>query len=306
MRFKRVGVLMGGLSAEREVSLASGRAVADGLVTAGYDAVRIDVGREIDRQLREAAVEAVFVALHGRWGEDGTVQGLLEMLGLPYTGSSVRASAVAMDKDLSRQLLAAAGIPVAPGATITSEHPAALPGALELPVVVKPADEGSSVGVSIVREPSALEPAILAARSCSDRLIIEQLVTGAEVNVAVLEGEILGAVEIESHREFYDYSAKYDEGGSTHHIPPRIPAARTDEAAELARRSFRALGCAGAARVDLIVPEEGNPVVLEVNTIPGMTVTSLLPEIALAAGIQFDQLVARIMERARLHVGAAG
>jgi D-alanine-D-alanine ligase len=208
-----------------------------------------------------------------------------------------------MDKDIARVLLAARGVPVAPGATMMAGAAPELPDGLTLPVVVKPADEGSSVGVGIVRRQSELAPAIGAAASCSDRLIVEQFVAGTEVNVALLDGEVLGAVEIETHREFYDYSAKYDEGGSIHHIPPRIPAGRVDEACGLAQRAYEAIGCAGAARVDLIVPETGPAIVLEVNTIPGMTVTSLLPEIALAAGLPFDQLVARIMEGARLHVG---
>jgi D-alanine-D-alanine ligase len=302
MAFKRVGVLMGGLSAEREVSLESGGAVADGLARSGYDVVRIDPTRELDRQLRESGVEAVFIVLHGRWGEDGTVQGMLEMMGIPYTGSPPLASALAMDKVQSRALFSAAGLPMAAGLVVESpdDDTAA---ALDLPVVVKPADEGSSVGVSIVREPAALRPAVELALSTSKRAIVERYVPGVEVNVAVLDGEVLGSVEIEAHREFYDYSAKYDTGGSTHHIPPRIPAERTAEVERLAVSAFEALGCWGATRVDFIAPDGAEPVLLEVNTIPGMTTTSLLPEIAAAAGIGFDELVSRMMDGARLHVG---
>jgi D-alanine-D-alanine ligase len=303
MGFERVGVLMGGLSAEREVSLSSGEAVADGLARSGFDVVHIDVTRELDRQIREADVEAVFVALHGRWGEDGTVQGMLEILGVPYTGSSPLASALAMDKALSRTLFTAAGLPMARAVVAETDDASAVLAHLSPPVVVKPADEGSSVGVSIVREAADLGPALAQALGMSSRAIVETYVEGVEINVAVIDGEVLGSVEIEPHREFYDYSAKYDEGGSTHHIPPRVPAERVGEVERLAARAFDALGCSGASRVDFIAPPDFRPVLLEVNTIPGMTTTSLLPEIAAAAGIGFDELVSRIMNGARLHVG---
>jgi D-alanine-D-alanine ligase len=303
MGWNKVGVLMGGLSAEREVSLSSGEAVSDGLERSGYEVLRIDVTREVDRQLREADVEAVFIALHGRWGEDGSVQGLLELLGIPYTGSSVLASALAMDKAQTRALLTAAGLPMAPAVVLDANDPRDPLGSLPLPVMVKPADEGSSVGVAIARDRPALESAIAQALSCSDRAIVEQYVVGTEVNVAILDGEVLGSVEIEPHREFYDYSAKYDDGGSSHHIPPRIPRERIDEAEGFAARAYEAVGCSGAVRVDLIVPEHEQMVILELNTIPGMTPTSLLPEIAAAAGISFDELVSRMIEGASLHIG---
>jgi D-alanine-D-alanine ligase len=303
MRWNRVGVLMGGLSAEREVSISSGDAVADGLERSGYDVVRIDVTRQLDNQLREAAVEAVFVALHGRWGEDGTVQGLLELLGIPYTGSSVLASAVAMDKVQSRALLTAAGLPVAPAMVADKTTAPGDLAELELPVVVKPANEGSSVGVSIVRDAAELGTAIRAALACSSRVLVERFVSGSEINVAILDGEVLGSVEIVPHREFYDYSAKYDDGGSTHHVPPRIAADRVAEAERHAVRAYEVIGCTSAVRVDLIVPENDPMVILELNTIPGMTPTSLLPEIAAASGLSFEQLVARMIEGARLHIG---
>ncbi|MBW2277035.1 MAG: D-alanine--D-alanine ligase, partial [Deltaproteobacteria bacterium] len=256
MVFERVGVLMGGLSAEREVSLASGGAVADGLERSGFDVVRIDATRELDRQLREADVEAVFIALHGRWGEDGTVQGMLEVLGIPYTGSSPLASALAMDKALSRALFVSSGLPMAPGITVESPDDPRAAGQIAPPLVVKPSNEGSSVGVSIVRDESALRPALELALSTSKRAIIESYVQGIEVNVAMIDGAVLGSVEIEPHREFYDYSAKYDDGGSTHHIPPRIPDARITEVEQVATEAYAALGCWGAARVDLIVPTD--------------------------------------------------
>ncbi|MCP4605452.1 MAG: D-alanine--D-alanine ligase [Proteobacteria bacterium] len=303
MRWKRVGVLLGGISAERDISLKSGRAVAAGLRRSGFEVVEIDAKRDLDRRLEDASVEAVYIALHGRWGEDGTVQGMLEIMGIPYTGSSVLASAVAMDKVLARTVLTAAGVLVPEGFTLTEKDPASLPDGWALPVVVKPVDEGSSVGVSIVRSENDFSTALKTAFSSSNRTLVEQFVDGTEVTVAVLDGKVLGSLEIEPHCEFYNYSAKYDKGGSTHHVPPRLAPARIEEVLELGERAYSALMCSGAARIDLIVPEESRAVVLEVNTIPGMTEVSLLPEIAQHAGLSFDKLVFQIMERATLHIG---
>jgi D-alanine-D-alanine ligase len=305
MRIRRVAVLLGGLSAERRVSLSSGEAVAKALERSGREVLRIDVDRELDRRLREAGPDAAFIALHGRYGEDGCVQGLLELRGIPYTGSGVLASALAMDKARTRDVLAAAGIPLARGAVL-ADGARGLPPGLDPPVVVKPVSEGSSVGVSIVRRAEDLSAAIDKARGTGSEVLIEAFVAGAEVNVAVLDGRVLGAVEIVPNAgEFYDFASKYDEGGSTHHIPPRLPAVVVESACGIGRRAFLALGCAGAARVDLIVPAVGSPVVLEVNTIPGMTPTSLLPEIAAHAGIPFDELVSLMIEGARLHVACS-
>ncbi len=303
MRYKRVGVLLGGMSAEREVSLKSGRAVAAGLTRAGYDVVEIDAQRDLCRRLADAEVEAVYIALHGRFGEDGTVQGMLEMMGIPYTGSSVLVSALVMDKEITRTLLAAASLPIPQGFTLTKDQPAELPTGWRVPVVAKPANEGSSVGIEIVRKKSDFARAVQNALCHSDRALVEEFVSGAEVTVSVIDGEVLGALEIEPHSDFYDYSAKYDEGGSTHHVPPRLPQDRIDEALTLAERAYQILGCSGSVRVDLIVPEDARTVILEANTIPGMTETSLLPEIAAkAASISFDELVSRIIEGAALHV----
>jgi D-alanine-D-alanine ligase len=303
MKYRRVGVLMGGWSAEREVSLNSGAAVADGLEAAGYAVVRIDASRELDLQIREARIDAAFLALHGRWGEDGTVQGMLEVMGVPYTGSPPLASALAMDKERTRDLLAANGVPIAAGTALSRGATIALPPSLSPPVVVKPATEGSSVGVTIVRDAAALAAALDLAWRSSERAIVERYVAGVEINTAILDGAALGSVEIEPHAEFYDYQAKYAPGGSSHHIPPRIAPPIVAAVEATAAAAYHALGCAGAARVDLIAPPGGTPIVLEVNTIPGMTRTSLLPEIAAHAGISFPELVARIVEGARLWVG---
>ena len=301
MKYKRVGVLLGGLSNEREVSLASGTAVAQSLERLGYDVVPIDATHELDMQLREAAVDVVFLALHGKYGEDGTAQGMLELMKIPYTASGPLASSVAMDKVMTNRVLKSAGLPVAQS-VVFNDAAQKLPTDFDLPVVVKPANEGSSVGVSIVKDISKLEEALKMALKYSKNALVEKFVSGTEIQVAILEGEPLGSVEIESHSEFYDYKAKYSKGGSTHHIPPRIPKEKVDEAEMLAKKAYHALGCAGAARVDLIVPKDAQSVILEVNTIPGMTQTSLLPEIAAHKGISFDELISICIENARLHV----
>jgi D-alanine-D-alanine ligase len=303
MQIQRVGVLMGGLSAEREVSLGSGHAVAEGLRRAGFDVVEIDVGRDLAVRLAHASVDAVYIALHGRLGEDGTVQGLLEVMGIPYTGSGVLSCAVCMDKILSRSVLRACHVPVAPGFELQCVDDD-LPSGWTLPVVVKPSDEGSSVGVTIVKQQVQWKPALELAFQCSHRVLVEKYVHGKEITVAVLDGEPLGTLEIEPRAEFYDYQSKYAPGGSLHHVPARIQEHRTQRALEIAKRAFAALGCAGAARVDMIVPSDENDdlIVLEVNTIPGMTERSLLPEIAAWAGIGFDELVARLVRSASTKV----
>lgn len=301
MGFQKVGVLLGGLSSEREVSLASGRAVAAGLRRSGFEVVEIDVDHHLDEQLRKANVEAVFIALHGKLGEDGTVQGLLEMCRIPYTGSGVTASAVAMDKHLTRSLLTAAGVPVAKGLLLHAGEPAVLPSDWELPVVVKPPAEGSSMGVSIAKSKDAFIADVEKVLLTSPRVLVEQFVAGKEIQVAVLDNKVLGAIEIEPLREFYDYIAKYTKGGAVHHLPPRISNALNAVCCDLAKRAYDALGCAGLARIDLIAKEDTAPIVLEINTIPGMTELSLAPEIAAHAGMSFDVLVSTIMNGARLH-----
>ena len=302
MKYKKVAVLLGGCSKEREVSLASGLAVAAGLRRAGFQVVEIDTEKDLVARILEADVEAAYIALHGRFGEDGTLQGLLELIGLPYTGSSVVASAISMDKQLTRILLQGAGLPVADGVVI--ERPSAeIPHGWNVPVVIKPVNEGSSVGVSVVKDEADLKAALTTAFSLSPRVLVEKYIEGAEVQVAVLNDRVLGAIEVEPKHAFYDYRAKYEEGGAVHHIPPRIPKTRCDLSLELGARAYRAIGCAGLARVDLIVPETGDPVILEINTIPGMTELSLAPEIAAHAGLTFEALVAEVMNSARLHVG---
>jgi len=305
MKGKKIGVLMGGLSAEREVSLKSGAAVHQALLAQGYDAVAIDVGRDLAAVLEREGVQAAFIALHGRYGEDGCIQGLLELMRIPYTGSGVLASALAMHKLFSKQTFAAQGILTAPFRHFRRGEPV-LPAQLPfgLPLVVKPAQEGSSVGVSIVREEQQLAPALeLAFRHDTD-ILVEQYVKGQEVQVGILDDRPIGAIEIVPKGEFYDFEAKYTDGMAEHIFPARLAPALYEKALQTGLAAHRSLGCSGYSRVDLLVTADGGCYVLEVNTLPGMTALSLLPEIAAkGAGLSFEALVARIMESAALSTG---
>ncbi|MBN2714856.1 MAG: D-alanine--D-alanine ligase [Deltaproteobacteria bacterium] len=302
MKYKRIGVLYGGISRERDVSLAGGTAVADALRQNGFEVVPIDVTHDLDVQLRSAKIDAAFIVLHGRYGEDGTVQGMLEMMRIPYTGSGVLASALAMDKALTRRVLSDAGVRVAAGVVITDVNNRTVPQTLSLPVVVKPVEEGSSVGVAIAKTDEEYSKAVQSAFDCSKRVLVEQFVPGKEIQVAVLDDTVLGAVEVVPHKEFYDYEAKYAPGGSTHHIPPRLSKTQIEKICVAGKTAFTAVGCAGAARIDFILTPDDEVVCLEINTIPGMTPTSLLPEIAAHAGMNFQQLVTTLANRARLHI----
>jgi len=304
MKSKRIGVLYGGLSAEREVSLKSGAAVHRALVAQGYNSVAIDVGRDLAEVLKREGVEAAFIALHGRYGEDGCVQGLLELLQIPYTGSGVLASALAMHKLYSKQVFAASGILTAPfrcyrrGETVMLDD---LP--FSLPLVVKPVQEGSSVGVSIVREESRLAPALELAFHHDDEILVEQYIKGQEVQIGILDDRPVGAIEIIPKNEFYDFEAKYTDGMAEHVFPARLEPGLYDKAQQVGLAAHRALGCKGYSRVDLLVTPTGDCYVLEVNTLPGMTALSLLPEIAAkGAGLQFEALVSRIIESASLSI----
>jgi D-alanine-D-alanine ligase len=302
VKSKRIGVLFGGLSAEREVSLKSGAAVHQALVAQGYNAVAIDVGRDLAEVLKREAVEVAFIALHGRYGEDGCVQGLLELLEIPYTGSGVLASALAMHKRYSKQTFTASGILTAPfccyrrGETVRL---ADLPFAL--PLVVKPVQEGSSVGVSIVKEESQLAQALELAFHHDDEILVEQYIKGQEIQIGILDDRPVGAIEIVPKNEFYDFEAKYTDGMAEHVFPARLEPELYEKAQQVGLAAHRALGCKGYSRVDLLVTTNGDCYVLEVNTLPGMTALSLLPEIAAkGAGLSFETLVSRIIESAAL------
>lgn len=293
---KKIGVLMGGSSAEREVSLRSGRAIFNALKSSGYNVVAIDVGPDLYALKREG-VEIAFLALHGGYGENGAVQGMLEVLGIPYTGSGVLASALAMNKEASKKIFLYHKIPVPPFVVLSKEHRAERID-FDLPWVVKPATEGSSVGVSIVREEAQFSAAVEKAFTLSDRVIVEKYIKGKEVHIGILNGRVLGGVEVRPSLEFYSYEAKYTTGLTEYILPPEIDSEAYERAKKAALAANDALGCKGAPRIDLRIDEEGNPYVLEVNTIPGMTETSLLPKIAEKAGLSFTTLIEEILKGA--------
>jgi len=299
----KIGVLMGGLSAEREVSLKSGAAVHKALLEKGYDAVAIDVGRDLAARLAAERIEAAFICLHGRYGEDGSVQGLLELMGIPYTGSGILASALAMDKIFAKKIFAASGMTITPYVVVRQgEEPttAALP--FPLPVVVKPSREGSSVGVSIVKKAEDLPAAVAGAFRYDREILIEQYVKGREIQVGILDGQAIGAIEIVPKNEFYDFEAKYTDGMATHILPAPLPPEQYAALLRAGEQAHRCLGCSGYSRVDFIVTGAGDAYILEVNTLPGMTALSLLPEIAQGAGISFAELVERIVISAALKI----
>jgi len=303
MKTKKIGVLMGGLSAEREVSLKSGAAVHKALLAQGYNAVAIDVGRDLAARLAEAAVEVAFICLHGRYGEDGAVQGLLELAGIPYTGSGVLASALAMDKVFAKKIFAASGLTITPYVVFkkgADPDAAALPFAL--PVVVKPSREGSSVGVSIVKSGKDLPEALENAFRYDREVLVEKYVKGREIQVGIVAEKGIGAIEIVPKNEFYDFEAKYTDGMATHIMPAALPEDQYADLLQLGERAHAALGCSGYSRVDFIVTEEKEAYLLEVNTLPGMTDLSLLPEIAQYAGLGFAALVERILNSASLKI----
>ena len=311
MRSCRIGVLMGGLSSERAVSLKTGEAVVTALLDRGYEAQPIFVDRDIDLVLRQAQIDIAFIALHGRYGEDGCIQGMLETLGIPYTGSDVLASALAMHKVKAKEIFRLHNLPTPPYYVMQRDAEldvAAIHGDFGFPAVVKPVGEGSSVGVEIVHDELELVAACERAFCFDCDLLVERFVAGQEISVAILGDRALGAVEIEVASEggFYDYGAKYRSKSTSYHIPPRVSPERYRGVLTQALRAHRALGCSGATRVDLIVSDTGNEYILEVNTLPGMTPTSLLPKIADSAGLAFGELVEVILQGARLSASARG
>ena len=307
LKAKKIGVLMGGLSAEREVSLKSGAGVHQALLERGYHAVTIDVGCDLAQVLVREGVEVAFVCLHGRYGEDGTVQGLLELLGVPYTGSGVLASALAMDKIFAKKVFAASGLTVAPYRVLSRGQALELDQVpFGLPMVVKPAREGSSVGVGIVKTADQLGPALAEAFRYDREILVEKFIKGREIQVGILDDRAIGAIEIVPRNEFYDYEAKYTDGMATHIMPAPLPPGLYAKVLEQGELAHGALGCSGYSRVDFLVTEVGDCFLLEVNTLPGMTALSLLPEIALGGGIPFPELVQRIACSAALKIQAGG
>jgi D-alanine-D-alanine ligase len=297
--FGRVGLLYGGSSSEREVSLMSGEAVHQALLNLGIDVVAIDAGENLLQSLPGYQLDRVFIALHGPGGEDGTLQGALEYLNLPYTGSGVLASALAMDKLRCKQMWRGIGLPTADFALLTADSDwAAELQRLGGQVMVKPAAEGSSIGMSRAQSAEKLQAAWADASRYNTSVIAEPLLPGPEYTVAIVQGQILPSIRIESNAEFYDYQAKYFSDQTQYLCPSELSASREQELQTLCLKAFDSVGCRGWGRVDVMVDRAGQFQLLEVNTVPGMTSHSLVPMAAKAAGLSFDQLVETILRGA--------
>jgi D-alanine-D-alanine ligase len=302
---RNVAVLMGGPSPEREISLVSGKAVADALKPRGFNITEVDLGGDSYNLLNNLRPDVVFVALHGRPGEDGTVQGMLEILGLPYTGSGVLGSALAMDKARSRELVRGHGIRIPRGVVISNPDEQAIAQVklqdlgVDLPLIVKPTQAGSSVGLSRVEEISDLAGAIEDAFNYSPQVLIEECLTGPEITISIIGNDqpiILPTIEIISEKGIYDYEAKYTPGMSHHIIPPQIDPERVREAEDMAFRAYKLMDLSGCGRGEVMFNTDLVPHFLEFNTIPGMTEVSLLPDAARAAGIEFGELCEKLIE----------
>jgi D-alanine-D-alanine ligase len=302
---KKIGILMGGLSREREISLKTGRAILKALTEKGYNVCPIDVGQDIAETLKKERIECAFIALHGRFGEDGTIQGMLELMRIPYTGSGVLASALALDKVMAKKIFLFEKIPTPrfdffQRQEIEKDPPRKI--SLPLPLVVKPAREGSTIGVSIARTEEEFVLALKEAAKYDEQILVEEFMKGKEITVGILEEIPLPVIEIVPKTGFYDYHSKYTKGETEYIIPARILREKYLYAQEISLKAFRALGCSGCARVDLMTDENDDPVVIDVNTMPGMTETSLLPKAAGYAGIPFVDLVERILLGASLKI----
>jgi len=302
VNFGKVAVLLGGKSAEREVSLKSGGMVLNALRSRGVDALPFDPAeRGLDALIGER-FERAFIALHGRFGEDGTVQGVLEWLGIPYTGSGVLASALAMDKLRTKLLWHAEGLPTPPYAVLTKDSDLrAVARKLGVPLMVKPASEGSSIGMSKVRSAARLDEAYALAVNYDRVVIAEKFIDGTELTAGILGDQVLPLIKIETPRDFYDYEAKYIADDTRYIVPCGLSAGRERDMQALCLKAFRAVGCRGWGRVDLMLNRQGRAFLLEVNTVPGMTDHSLVPKAARAVGMSYEDLCLRILEAA--HVG---
>jgi len=301
-QFGKIGVLMGGPSSEREISLKSGRAVLDNLLQAGCRAVAVDIicediGENI-RLIESQGIDCAFIALHGRFGEDGKIQKILDTIGIPYTGSGTRASSLAMDKHASREIFASQGLKV-PGSKLFDKQgfKKAMLASIKLPAVVKPVAQGSSIGLYIVDNRQGLEDAVSASFNYDERILIEEYIKGRELTVGILDGKALPVIEIRPAHRFFDYEAKYKPGLTSYDVPAKIPEETGRLAKQAALSAHKSLGCFGCSRVDMILSQD-KIFILEVNTIPGMTETSLLPKAAGCAGIDFVGLCEKLLEMA--------
>lgn len=295
MKEKKIGVLMGGKSSEREISLKSGKAILQSLIRSGYSAVGIDAEHNIVDNLKKNKVQVVFIALHGRWGEDGTVQGLLEMMGIPYTGSGVLGSAIAMDKAIMKMLLDRMGLPTPAYEVCYAKDKVRFP----VPFVVKPANEGSTIGISIVRKNGEKNGAIKNALKYDKKVLIEKYIQGEEITVGIANNEVLPVIQVKPLKGFYDFEAKYTKGMTEYIIPAKIGKKVEKKAQDYAMTVYKAFGLSGCARVDMMV-DEGIPLIIDINTSPGMTETSLVPKAWEYLGRSFDDLVDEIIKGASL------
>jgi D-alanine-D-alanine ligase len=300
LKKKKIGVLMGGLSPEREISLKTGKAILKGLLEKDFQAVGIDVDRDIPVRLAEEKIEVAFIALHGPWGEDGTIQGLLEIMGIPYTGSSVLASALAMNKVMAKKIFLYHRLPTPEFQIVVSGTRSTI--SIAPPLVVKPVCGGSTIGTSIVRSEKDIDEALQRAAYYGEEILVEKYVEGVDITVGVLNGEPLPVIQILPKSGFYDYASKYTPGKTEYLIPAPLPETITKRAQDLGVAAYQALECTGAARVDLLLSEQGELTILEINTIPGFTETSLLPMAAARIGIDFPSLTEQILLSARLYI----
>jgi len=296
-RFGKVAVLMGGLSAEREVSLKSGNAVLTALKAQGVDAHGVDVGKDVLQVLSQGNFDRVFIVLHGRGGEDGTMQGALEILGLPYTGSGVMASAIGMNKLKTKQLWLAQNLPTPAYRVLGANEIDKTADDLGLPLIVKPSQEGSSIGITKVTSKAQLRTAFQEAEKYDREVIAESWVQGTEYTASILGDQALPLIRLETPHEIYDYDAKYKVDTTQYHCPCGLDDYIEEELKNLALRAFAAVGASGWGRVDLFVDDTGKPWLIEVNTVPGMTDHSLVPMAAKVAGISFEELVLRILQQ---------
>ncbi len=294
--FGKVAVLMGGWSAERDISLLSGKAVLNALLENNIDAHGVDAGRDIADVLRAGCFDKVLIMLHGRGGEDGAMQGLLEVMGLPYTGSGILGSALAMDKLRCKQVWAAEGFPIPDYVLIETERDAQR--ALEqlgTPLIVKPALEGSSIGMSKVETAAEMLPAVDKARECQGAIIAERWITGGEYTAAILNHRVLPMIRLETDRQFYDFVAKYESADTRYICPCGLEAAAEERLGKIMLDAFDAIGASGWGRIDFMLDQQGDPWLIEANTVPGMTSHSLVPMAAKQAGIEFNQLVIEVL-----------
>ncbi|MCX7965696.1 MAG: D-alanine--D-alanine ligase [Syntrophorhabdaceae bacterium] len=294
---KKIGVLMGGRSSEREISLRSGRAVLESLLRQGYRATAIDVDENFIEILKKESIDVAFIVLHGRWGEDGTVQGFLEILKIPYTGSGVLGSVLAMDKAMMKYILSAANIPTPPYKIFKMEKNIRFP----IPFVIKPANEGSTIGVSIVKKKEQIKEAVQFAYKYDKKVIVEKYIKGQEITVGIIDDMMLPIVEVRPKKGFYDYESKYTTGMTEYIVPAEITKSIEKKAYRIARKVYELFELSGCARIDMLV-DDNIPHVIDINTSPGMTETSLVPKAWGYLGKTFDELIEKILSGASLKI----